>query len=111
MSFLLSLLLPLLTTVVVVGTTATLWRSTLPSVWVYVGVSSLIVLGLHRVLQIGTEAIKLFNSGGYFLEHQKQPNVVEAVARSLTIEALIVSLLLALLSWPVLGWLRTLLAR
>ena len=96
---------------ILVGATAVLWRGVLPSVWSYVGLALLVVLGLHRVLQVGAEIVKLFRTGGYFLEYQKPPNMVEMAERSFTLEAVVVSLLIAALSWPLLSWLRTLLTR
>ena len=111
MAFLLSQLLPFLIAIILVGATAALWRGVLPSVWSYMGLALLIVLGVHRVVQVGAEIVKLFTSGGYFLEYQKQPNMVEMAERSLTLETIVVSVLVVALSFPLLSWLRTLLAR
>jgi hypothetical protein len=111
MIFLFSLLLPLLTCVLLSGATAILWRSVLPSAWSYLGLALLVLLGLHRILQVGAEIVKLFSTSGYFLEYQKKPNVVEMAERSFTLEAVVISLLIVLFSWPILSWLRNLLAR
>lgn len=111
MAFLFALILPFLTCVALVGTTALLWRAALPSVWSYVGLALLVVLGVHRVLQVAAEVIKLFTHGGYFLGYQKQPNMVELAERSFTVEAVTISVLVAVISWPLLSWLRSLLAR
>lgn len=113
MSFLLSLALPFAVCVLLVGVTSALWWGKLHKPWAYVTFAFLAVLGLHRVLQAGADFIDVIAStpGGYFLEYQSQPDLVQLAERSLTIEALLVSTVLVVVGWPLLRWLRALLSR
>lgn len=111
MSFLLSLVLPAAVCVLLVGITAALWWGKLHKPWAYVTFAFLAVLGLHRLLQAGVEFTRLFTRGGYFIEYQNPVDLVQSAERALTIEALLVSSVLAIAGWPLLRWLRALLSR
>lgn len=111
MSFLISLLLPTVVCLLLVSITAAAWWSKLSTPWAYVTFAFLGVLGLHRLLQAGAEFVKLFTRGGYFLEYQKRPDFVQAVEQSVTIEAILISSLLAIAGWFLLLSLKTFMVR
>ncbi|MDQ0042458.1 hypothetical protein [Variovorax boronicumulans] len=111
MSFLLSLVLPVAVCVLLVGITSAFWWGKLQKPWAYVAFAFLAVLGLHRIVQVGAEFLRLFRRGGYYLEYQNQPDLAQLAERSLTIEALLVSTVLVVAGWPLLRWLRALLSR
>lgn len=111
MSFLVSLLLPFVVCLALVSITATSWWSKLSAPWAYVAFAFLGILGLHRCLQAISEFVKLFISGGYFLEYQKRPDFAELAARSFTVEALVISSVLAISGWFLLLWLKTIMVR
>jgi hypothetical protein len=110
-SFLLSLVLPVAVCVLLVGITSAFWWGKLQKPWAYVAFAFLAVLGLHRIVQVGAEFLRLFRRGGYYLEYQNQPDLAQLAERSLTIEALLVSTVLVVAGWPLLRWLRALLSR
>jgi hypothetical protein len=113
MAFIASMLLPVAVCLLLAGITATLWWSSFSNPWLYLTLSVLTLLGLHRVLQFLAEVVKLFpGTGGYFLEARRDPvRFVELAQESLTIEAFIVSGLVVATGVPVLMALRTALVR
>ena len=85
--------------------------SRLSAPWAYVAFAFLGVLGLHRCLQVTLELVKLFTERGYFLEYQKQPDFAEMALKSINVEALIISTVLAISGWLLLNWLKTFMVR
>ena len=108
MAFIASMLLPVIVCVVLADITAALWWSSFSNPWLYLALSVLTLLGLHRVLQLLAEVVKLFpGTGGYFLEARRNPaRFIELAQESLTLEAFIVSGLIVAAGVPVLMLLR-----
>jgi len=112
-SFIASMLLPFAVCVGLAVVTAVLWWSSFASPWAYLGLSHLTLLGLHRVIQLLAEVVKLFpGRSGYFLEARQNPvRFVELAQESLTIEAFVVSSLVVVAGIPMLLVLRAALAK
>lgn len=107
MAYIASLLLPFMACVLVVSVTSALWWRSLTSPYAYASFTFLAMLGLHRLLQAAAEFVKFFTHGGYFLEYQQRPeDFARQVERHLTVEALLISLALVVLGWPLARWLR-----
>jgi len=113
MSFIASMLLPLVVCVGLAAVTAALWWASFHSPWGYFGLSILTLLGLHRVIQVLAEVVKLIpGTGGYFLEARRDPvRFVELVQEGITIEAFVVSGLVVAAGLPILFMLRSVLAK
>lgn len=81
----------------------------------YLGFSILCMLGLHRIVQLFSEGVKLVffhRPGGFFLEVSDDPvRMLDLAERSFTIEALAVSALVVCAGLPVLVFLREAIAR
>jgi len=109
MGFLAAVFLPFLLAVVLAGAVSVLWREVLPRPFFFFAVSFVLVLGLHRLVQAVVEIGKLvwLETGGYFLEYQAKPSAYEAVERQLTMEAFVIALVVAVLSYVLLMALRT----
>ena len=108
MGFLASVFLPFLLAGVVAVAVAVLWRDTLPRPFFFFALSFVLVLGVHRVVQAVVEIGKFVwpGGGGYFLEYQAKPSAYEAVESQLTLEAFVVALVTAVLSYFLLVFLR-----
>lgn len=112
MLFLVSLMLPFVVCIALVGVTAMSSWSRLSAPWAYVAFSFLGVLGLHRCLQVISVFVKgFFDTGGYFLEYEKKSNLVEMALSSITVEAFIISTVLAISGWYLLDWMKTVMIR
>lgn len=113
MQFFVNLLLPFVVCVGLVVATAVVWWNRLQSPWTYLGLSILMLLGIHRVVQVGVAIVSpIIWSSDYFLEARKDPaRFWELSAQSLTVEAIVVSTLMVAIGLPVLRSLRTLLAK
>ena len=88
-----------------------IWWRTLSSPYIYGGLSLLICLGLHRVLQSFAELIKMFGSAGYFLVYKERAPATEEILKTLNTETFVLSVLLVALGTPLLFLLRNLLLR
>jgi len=106
MSFLISMLLPFLAALILIAGTSIAWWRSLPSPQLFVIVGFLALLGVHRMLQAGVEFLKFFRGGGYFLEARTNPNAIELALESITRESVAVSLLILLVGFPLLLWLK-----
>jgi hypothetical protein len=108
MGFLASVFLPFLLAVVVAVTAVVLWRNALPKPFFFFALSFVLVLGVHRAVQAVVEIGKFVLPGGGsdFLEYQAKPSAYEAVERQLTLEAFVVALVTAVLSYFLLVVLR-----
>jgi len=82
------------------------WWNSFQNPWAFLTVGFLGLLGLHRVIQVGSDFIKLSRGGGYFLEHRKPVDMVQATLDSLTVEAAIVYVLIVAGGMPMLFWLK-----
>ena len=107
MAYIASLVLPFMACVLVVVISSALWWRSLSSPYAYASFALLAMLALHRLLQAAAELFKFFTHGGYFLEYQQRPeDFAHQVERHLTVEALLISLALVLLGWPLSRLLR-----
>lgn len=106
MSFILSMVLPFLVCIVLIAGTSLAWWYSLKNPWIFLTVGFLGLLGLHRLIQVGSELLKLFRSGGYFLEYRKPVDMVQSALESLTLEAVVVSTLIVVGGMPMLYWLK-----
>ena len=88
MPFLATMVLPFAVCTGLAAVTAALWWASFQSPWSYFGLSVLTLLGLHRLIQILAEVVKLFpGTGGYFLEARQNPvRFVELSQKSLTMK-------------------------
>lgn len=111
MWFLLSMVLPVATSLLLAGAASALWWGTLRSPWAYLTFSVLTMLGVQRVLQMVLEVTKIALPGGYFLEHRPAPDVLQAARESITTESLVMCVLLLAIGAQLLHWLRTLFPR
>lgn len=110
MPFLISLVLPLLAVGVLVTVTALLWWSTLSRPWLFVALSTLICIGVHRACQVLVEISKFIfeiaTGTGYFLVARKMPSAIELVQESLNRQTLVEVTLLLVLGYFALTALR-----
>lgn len=106
MSFILSMVLPFFVCLVLITGSSFAWWNSFQNPWVFLAVGFLGLLGLHRVIQLGSEFLKLFRSGGYFLEYRKPADLVQATLDSLTLESIIVCVLIVAGGMPMLYWLK-----
>lgn len=110
MSFVLSLVLPAVVSLLMAALSTALWRSSLPSPTVFFAVAFLALLGLDRVLHAALELWRLVSPRGYFLEQPDKVSTIEALQRTMTTEALAMALALVVVGWPMLSLLRSFLA-
>lgn len=108
MVFLASALLPFVLAAALAVAAAVLWRDTLPRPLLFFTLSFVLVLGVHRVVQAVVDIGKAAwpRAGGYFLDYQANSTAYEAVARQLTLEASVIALVVAVLSYFLLRALR-----
>lgn len=108
MQFLLAIALPFLTSLVLAGVFSALWRQSLQSSWQFFVFALLLLLGLHRVVQVFAEIVKLVRTelGGYFLESRKGADFYERVQEQLTVEAFVIAGAVVVIGIPLLFWLR-----
>jgi len=112
MPYALTVSLPYVVIVALVGTTCWVWRGTVP-VGSYAALSVLALLGLHRLIDVAADLVRT-KPGGYYLEPQepgKQIEAVQVAIRSMTVSSLVLSTLLLLLGFGLLLWMRGLLGR
>ena len=107
MSFLVSLLLPFVVSLLLTLGASFAWWQTLRAPWLFVTVGFLSLLGLHRAVQAAFELCRLFFGKAYFLEARGvTPSTVELVQESLTREAVTVAIVTAAVGIPLMFWLR-----
>ena len=107
MAFLTSMLLPFIVAALLSAACSLWWRSEVSKPWLFWFLGFLLLLGLHRLLQAGLEVGKIFFGRGYFLEGGKvTPTMVELAAKELTVEAVALALILAVLGIPLLSIVR-----
>jgi hypothetical protein len=108
MPFLVSIALPFLTAVILSVGCSFLWWQLFQNPWQFFVLSLLLLLGLHRITQLGAEVVKLLNSemGGYFLEYRKPPNLQELVLEQISYETFAISGAIVIIGIPLLLWLR-----
>ena len=107
MSFLLSMILPFLGCLVLVGTTSVLWWDTLQRPWAFVVVGLLAMLGVHRIAQVVLEVFELLPVGrGYFVVARNEPNFAQLVQQSLNIKSFLITAFVIAVGFPLLLWYR-----
>lgn len=108
MGFLASVFLPFLTAAVLAVAVSVLWRDMLPRPFFFFAVSFVLVLGVHRVVQAVVEIGRVAwpGGGGYFLEYQAKLSAYASLERQLTIEAFVIAIVVAVLSYFLLVALR-----
>ena len=113
MPLLASMFLPFLACIGLAAVTAALWWRTLQSPWVYLVLSVLALLGLHRVIQAAAELVKLLGfGGGYFLEARQNPaKFVELAQEAINAEAIVVTLVVLAVGLPLVRMLWSLLPK
>ena len=104
MVFILSLILPFVTALMLAAGCSFMWRDILARPALFFLLSLVVVLGVHRLCQALLEAGRLLwpGSRGYFLEHQPTPSMIELFERGLTIEAFLLAIIAAAVSYPLL---------
>ena len=104
MVFILSLVLPFVAALIVAAGCSFMWRDVLARPVLFFLLSVVVVLGIHQLGQAFLEVGRLFwpGSRGYFLEHQPTPSVIKLFERGLTIEALLLAIVAAAASYPLL---------
>ena len=109
MQFLVAITLPFLAALVLSIGCSILWWRSFQSPWQFFVLALLLLLGLHRIVQVAAELFKLLQSefAGYFLEYQKPPNLRDVIFEQITVEALVVAGLVVVAGIPLLVWLRT----
>jgi hypothetical protein len=109
MQFLIAIALPFLTSLVLAGVFSALWRQSLQSPWQFFVFALLLLLGLHRVVQVFAEVVKLVRTelGGYFLEVRKGADFYKRVQEQLTVEAFVIAGVVVVVGIPLLFWLRS----
>ncbi len=112
MPLLLSMALPLLACLTLVGTTSVLWWDTLQRPWVFAIVGFLAMLGVHRIVQVMFEVLELLPVGrGYFVVVRNEPNLAQLARGSLNIKSMLVTALVIVVGFPLLAWVKGSLAR
>lgn len=113
MAFFASMLLPLAVGVVLIVATGATWWGRLQSPWKYIGLSILVLLGVHRAIHFGVLIVSpLFWTSDYFVAATKDPaRYWDLLDQSFTIEAVVVSTLIVAIGLPVLRFLRSLLTK
>ena len=107
MAFLASMILPFVVAGLLSAVCSLWWRGEIAKPWLFWFLGSLLLLGLHRLLQAGLEVGKIFFGRGYFLEGGKvTPATIELLTRELTLEALALAVILAVLGIPLLAMVR-----
>ncbi|NPC55695.1 hypothetical protein [Caenimonas soli] len=108
MQFLVAIALPFVACLMLVGVTSAMWWRTFQTPWQFAILGMLVLLGLHRLVQVVAEAIKLASPvQGYFLEARAKPNFLEIARENLNIEALLVTAVVVVAGIPLLLWLRS----
>jgi hypothetical protein len=109
MQFLVAIALPFLTSLLLAGVFSVLWWQTFHSPWQFFVFALLLLLGLHRVVQVFAEVVKLVRTelGGYFLESRKGADLYERVQDQLTVEAFVIAGAVVVVGIPLLFWLRS----
>jgi hypothetical protein len=104
MVFILSLVLPFVAALVVAAACSFMWRDILARPTLFFLLSVVVVLGMHRLVQVFLEVGRLLwpGSRSYFLEHQPTPSVIELFERGLTVEAFLLAIVAAAASYPLL---------
>lgn len=113
MQFLIAITLPFLASLVLAGVCSAFWWKSFQSPWQFFVFALLVLLGLHRVVQVFAEAAKLLRTefGGYFLEVRKGADFYERVQEQLTLEAFVIAGVVVVVGIPLLFWLRSALPR
>lgn len=109
MQFLIAITLPFLASLILAGVFSLLWRHSFQSPWQFFVFALLLLLGLHRVVQVCAELVKLVRTelGGYFLEARKGADFYERVQEQLTVEAFVIAAVVVVAGIPLLFWLRS----
>ena len=105
MVFLAYLILPFLLCATMTGIAVLLWWKALSNPAAFAVAAFLSTLGLHRVLQIRAELVKLF-WGSYFLVARKSLDIVQLAKESINTETVVLCLMLVAFGIPLLYWLR-----
>lgn len=106
------MVLPFLGSALLIAITSALWWGTLQRPWVFTCVGLLALLGIHRIVQVALEVFKLLpGTQGWFLVARDEPRFVELAQENLNVQSAMVTVIVVVVGWFTLLWLRNALAR
>jgi hypothetical protein len=113
MQFLITITLPFMASLVLAAICSVFWWKSFQNPWQFFVFALLLLLGLHRVVQVFSEAAKLLRNelGGYFLETRKGADFYGRIQEQLTVEVFVITGVVVIVGIPLLFSLRSALQR